>query len=162
MRRYDVTDEAVLEATPAEVVAALADEAAGRSAWWRPWVELTSVGEIPYPQDGSRVVMRASNTGHPDRRREGIRLDGEVSAVEPQRRVLITYRAGDFHGSSEWTFNPVDPGHTRVAYRWVAEPAGLMRLWVRFVDVTGAHSELVQQGFAGMATYIAEHRPHAA
>ncbi|HEX6249660.1 MAG TPA: SRPBCC family protein [Nocardioidaceae bacterium] len=162
MRRYDVTDEAVLEATPAEVVAALADEAAGRSAWWRPWVDLRSVGEVPYPQDGSRVLMRASNTGRPDRRRSSIRLAGEVSAVEPERRILVTYRTGDFHGSSEWTFNPVDPRHTRVAYRWVAEPYGLMRLAARFVDVPAGHSDLVRKAFAGLATYIADHRPHAA
>ena len=36
MPRYDCVDEAVIDATPSEIIAAFADEYAGRTQWWMP------------------------------------------------------------------------------------------------------------------------------
>ena len=47
MSSYDVTDSAVIDATPERVFALLVDEYAGRTHWWTQ-VESKPVGDIPF------------------------------------------------------------------------------------------------------------------
>lgn len=162
MRRYDVTDEAVLAATPAEIFAAVEDEAAGRSHWWWPWLKICLLNDIPYTQPGSRVRITVDGKGHVDRSRMTASFEAVVTEVEPQRRLAVEYVAGDFLGHSEWVLEPVDDHRTHVVFRWVADPAGMMKWWARLVDVPRNHSRVVREGFTAMEIYIAQHRPPAA
>lgn len=89
----------------------------------------------------------------------------EFAATQPSRgpgccrdTVREPNLRGDFRGTGEWTFDPVDDTHTRVAFRWCVSPAGLMRLWSRLVDVPGSHSQIMHKGFAAMDKYLAARR----
>lgn len=55
MTRYDVRNEAIIAATPAEIIGAFLDEAAGRSQWWRPFVRMRQRGGTPLPEIGAAV-----------------------------------------------------------------------------------------------------------
>ena len=55
MTRYDVSNEATIAATPAEIVGAFLDEAAGRSQWWQPFVRMRQRGSKPLPEIGAAV-----------------------------------------------------------------------------------------------------------
>ncbi len=162
MRRYDVTDEAVLEATPAEIFSALEDEAAGRSRWWWPWLTLHRLNEIPYTQVGSRVTLTVSGRGQVDNRWLSPTFVGVVREVEPERRLVVNYVDGAFRGTGEWTLEPVDDLRTHVTFHWVADPAGVMLLWDRLLDIPRHHSRVIRKGFAAMELHIAQHRPPAA
>ena len=162
MPRYDVTDQATLAATPAEIFAAIEDEAAGRSQWWRPWLAIRQLGEVPYTQVGGRALLTVSGLGRLDRPWATARFEAVVTEVERDRRLAVDYVRGDFHGSSEWTLEPVDDARTHVVFRWLADPAGAMRLWARLLDVPRNHSRVIRKGFTAMEVYIAERRALAA
>ena len=60
--------------------------------------------------------------------------------------------------TEEWTVDPVDPGHTRVATRWRTDPQGVVRLAARFVDVPGSYSKVIREGFRAIERYAARRR----
>ena len=158
MARYDVLDEATIAATPREIVAALDDEAAGRSHWWLPWLRVEQRGDRRYSEVGGQARITVSSQGRPDRRWGNPQFEARVVAVEPERRIVLEYFAGDFLGMSEWRFEPVDAAHTHVSLRWVADPAGSMRLWARLVDVPRHHSSVIRKGFKAIERYVADQR----
>jgi len=160
MTTYDVLDEATIAATPAEIVQALLDEAAGRSQWWQPYLRMRQRGERP-PTEIGAVVDITVNGGGLGGRLATVRFSGRVTAYEPGRRLVLDYFDGDFRGTAEWTLNPVDAGHTHIAVRWMTDPHGGMRLRARFADVPGINSSVMQQGFRAIERFAARERTEA-
>ncbi len=152
MTRYDVSNAATIAATPAEIVRALLDEAAGRSQWWRPSLRMRQRGSRPLPEIGAAVDITV--TGEP----WTARFSARVTAFEPDKRLVLTYYDGDFRGTEEWTLDPVDAGHSRIATRWKTEPQGVVRLATRFVDISGSYSKVMQEGFRAIERYTARRR----
>ena len=155
MAKYDVVNEAVIAATPAEIVAAFLDEAAGRSRWWQPVLQMRPRGDKPLPEIGAMVDITVSGGG---------RLGGtahcvaRVAVFNPERRLVLEYFDGDFRGTEEWTLDPVDAGHTRIATRWMTDPQGAVRLLARFVDVPGGYSKVMREGFRAIERFTATRR----
>ena len=63
MTRYDVSNQATIAATPAEIVGAFLDEAAGRSQWWQPFVRMRQRGSKPLPEIGAAVDITVAGGG---------------------------------------------------------------------------------------------------
>ena len=63
MTTYDLLDEATIVATPAEIVRALLDEAAGRSDWWQPYVRMRQRGDTPPTEIGSILDFTVNGSG---------------------------------------------------------------------------------------------------
>jgi hypothetical protein len=162
MTTYDVLDEATIAATPAEIVRALLDEAAGRSQWWQPFLEMRQRGDKPPTEVGAIVDFAVNGDGPLGQRFGTARFAGRVTAFEPERRLVLDYFDGDFRGTAEWTLDPVDDTHTRIATRWMTDPHGGMRLWTRFVDVPGSQSKVMQEGFRAIEHFAAEKRAETA
>ncbi len=160
MTTYDVLDEATIAATPAEIVQALLDEAAGRSQWWQPHLQMRQRGEKPPTEIGAVVDITVSGGGLAQRWAT-VRFSGRVTAFEPGRRLVLDYFDGDFRGTAEWTLNPVDAGHTHIAVRWMTDPHGGMRLKARFADVPGINSAVMQEGFRAIERFAARKRTEA-
>jgi uncharacterized protein YndB with AHSA1/START domain len=160
MATYDVVDEATIAATPAEIVQALLDEAAGRSHWWQPYLRMRQRGERPPTEIGAVVDITVSGGGLAQRLAT-VRFSGRVTAFEPERRLVLEYFEGDFRGTQEWTLGLVDAGHTHIAVRWMTDPHGGMRLKARFADVAGINSTVMQQGFRAIERFAAEKRAEA-
>jgi uncharacterized protein YndB with AHSA1/START domain len=162
MTAYDVLDEATIAATPAEIVRALLDEAAGRSHWWRPYLRMRQRGDRPPTEIGAVVDITVNGGGGLAQRWATVRFSGRVTAFEPERRLVLDYFEGDFRGRAEWTLSPVDAGHTHIAVRFMADPHGGMRLRARLADVPSINSSVMQQGFRAIERSAAENRddPH--
>ena len=158
MATYDVLNEATIAATPAEIVAAFLEEAAGRSRWWQPSLRMRPRGENPLPEIGAMVEITVSGEGRLWQRVGAARFTARVTAFDPDRRLVLEYFEGDFHGTEEWTLKPVDAGHTRVATRWRTDPQGALRLLARFADVPGSYSKVMRDGFRAMERFTAERR----
>lgn len=158
MAKYDIVDEEIIAATPAEIIRALEDEAAGRSQWWLPTTRMRQRGTGPVTEVGTVLDITINSRGHLDRRWGTARFTGRVTAVEPQRRIVVTYFDGDFRGTAEWTFDPMDEEHTRIAMHWVTRPHGAMRLWVILFDVPRHHSMVMRQTFRAIEGYVADVR----
>ena len=158
MTTYDVLNEAAIAATPAEIVGAILEEAAGRSQWWQPFLRMRQRGDKPLPEIGAVVDIAVSGEVLPARRLAALRFSGRVAAFEPGRRLVLEYFDGDFRGTEEWTLDPVDAGHTRIATRWRTDPQGMVRLLARFADVPGSYSKVMQEGFRGIERFTAKKR----
>ena len=155
MTTYDVLNEATIAATPAEIADALTAEAAGRSRWWQPMLVLRQRGDQPITEIGAVADITVSGEGQ---RWGSVRFTARVTAYDPGRRLVLTYFAGDFRGREEWTLDPVDAGHTRIATRWMTDPQGAVRLLARFVDVPGSYSKVMREGFRAIERFTATRR----
>lgn len=162
MTRYDVTNEAVIAATPAEIVGAFLEEAAGRSQWWLPLVRMRPRGARPLPEIGAAVEITVTGEGLLGSRWGAVRFAERVAAFDPGRRLLLECFDGDFRGTEEWRVDPVDAGHTRVTTRWQTDPQGVVRLAARFVDVPGSYSRVIREGFRAIERFTASGRPRPA
>jgi uncharacterized protein YndB with AHSA1/START domain len=162
MTTYDLLDEATIEADPDEVVRALLDEAAGRSNWWQPFVRMRQRGDKPPTEIGAVIDFTVNGDGPLGGRWSTARFSGRVTTYEPERRLVMTYFDGDFRGTAEWTLQPVDATHTRIAARWMTDPYGGMRLWARFADVPGSQSKVMQEGFRAIERFTAGKRTESA
>jgi hypothetical protein len=155
--RYDVSNAAVIAATPGEIIGAFLEEAAGRSQWWHPYLRMRQRGGRPLPEIGAAVDIAVAGEGGLNQV-WSTRIAGRVAAFEPDRRLVLEYFDGDFRGTEEWTVEPVDAGHTRVATRWRTDPQGVVRLAARFVDVPGSYSKVMQEGFRAIERFAASRR----
>ena len=155
MTTYDVLNEATIAATPAEIVVAVLEEAAGRSQWWEPFLRMRQRGGKPLPEIGAVVDITVSGGG---RLSSTAHCVARVTGFDPERRLVLEYFDGDFRGTEEWTLNSVDAGHTRIATRWMTDPQGAVRLLARFVDVPGSYSKVMQEGFRAIERFTATRR----
>ncbi len=158
MTTYDVVNEEIIAATPAEIVDAFLEEAAGRSQWWHPFLRMSPRGDKPLPQIGAMVDIAVSGEGGLAQRLGAARFSGRVAAFDPGRRLVLEYFAGDFRGTDEWRLDPVDAGHTRITTRWRTDPQGAVRLAARFTDVPGSYSKVMRHGFRAIERFTAERR----
>jgi hypothetical protein len=158
MTKYDVLNEATIAATPSEIVGAFLDEAAGRSHWWQPSLRMRQRGHKPLPEIGAAVDITVTSAGGIGQRWGAARFAERVTAFDPDRRLVLEYFDGDFRGTEEWTLDPIDTGHTRIATRWRTDPQGTVRLAARFVDVPGSYSKVMRQGFRAIEQYAAGRR----
>jgi hypothetical protein len=158
MTRYDVSNEATIAATPAEIVGAFLEEAAGRSQWWRPLVRMRQRGSRPLPEIGAAVNITVAAGDRLGQQWRTVRFAERVAAFDPDRRLLLEVFDGDFRGTEEWTLEPVDAGHTRIATRWRTDPQGAVRLAAAFVDVSGSYSKVMREGFRAIERFTASRR----
>jgi uncharacterized protein YndB with AHSA1/START domain len=158
MTKYDVLNEATVAATPAEIVGALLEEAAGRSHWWQPSLRMRQRGDKALPEIGAALDVTVSIGGGLGQRFGSVRFSERVTAYDPDRRLVLEYFGGDFRGTEEWTLEPVDAGHTRIVTRWRTDPQGAVRLGARFVDVPGSYSKVMQEGFRAIERFSASRR----
>ena len=66
--RYDVSNSAVIAATPSEIIGAFLEEAAGRSQWWQPYLRMRQRGGRPLPEIGAAVDIAVAGEGLLDQR----------------------------------------------------------------------------------------------
>lgn len=161
MTTYDVMNEETIAATPAEIVAAFLEEAAGRSQWWQPFLRMRPRGDKALPQIGAMVDITVGGGAGLSQRLGTARFSARVAAFEPGRRLVLEYFAGDFRGTDEWTLDPVDAEHTRIATRWRTDPQGAVRLLARFTDVPGGYSAVMREGFRAIERFTACRRGQA-
>lgn len=159
--KYHAVNEAVLEATPAEIIAAYADEFAGRSSWWLPRLRARVRDQVEYPQVGAVLDVEVSVRPGGVNRRDATKFTERVTAYEPERRIVVT-TDGALCGETEITLTPVDETHTRIREDWRANPAGLWGLLLRFLDVEAHNTTVTQAGFKAMGGYIAANRTTSA
>ncbi len=145
MITIDVEDTALIDAEPAVVRAALADEIAGRTRWWSPYLQSKQRGSIPVDQVGGMMDGVIHSGG-------SARFTARVMDIS-DHHLRIEYVDGDFRGEGTWTFEPQD-NKTRVCFHWHVIPAGWLSLLLRFgpanAGIADSHHALMRAGFAGL------------
>jgi hypothetical protein len=141
----DLVDEALIEATPSTVDAAMGRLVRGKAQWW-PGVELRPRGEIGPDLVGGvfdMIVHRLPS-------RSTLRIV-EVRENEMHR---FEYIDGPELGMGTFTLTPVD-GRTRVRYRQQVRTQGrLLGLLARVGLVPRIHRRYMRAYFDGLSRYI--------
>lgn len=149
MSSFDIIDEAFLDASPDIVWQELIAELRGAARWWVPHNTFEPAAVSPDQVGGqTRVTVHTKGV---DQGGLKLRFTARTRSVEPGRRLVADYVAGDFRGSSEFAVDPVDEGRrTRLSMHFRGQPHGRMRLLARLADVGQQHSKATQEAFANL------------
>lgn len=146
MPSYDVTDHALLDATPERVFHILLDEYAGRTHWWTH-VESVPVGDIPFGEVGAVCVVTVRNHGT-------ARFSWKTTQIVENRFFRFEYLDGDLAGHGDLKLEPVDD-QTRIEYRWRVTTRGKANILGPLLNIRKRHSEVIVAGFRALAEQVA-------
>ncbi|MDS1272455.1 SRPBCC family protein [Lipingzhangella sp. LS1_29] len=159
MRTYDLLDEAVIPAPPTTVWSHLVDELSGARRWWVPYNTFEVRSGAPDQMGGEvqwTVHTRGVGRGGPK-----IRFLSRTTSVTPGTHLELAYVSGAFHGSAEFSLEPVGDGaRTRLGLRFQARPRGWVRLLAGLAPVDQEHSRAAHAAFAALATLLAAEQDH--
>lgn len=147
MSKYDVTDEAVINASPEAVFDAIVDMYAGKVNWWLPHLSSkpragATLGEKGAPFDVTVHTMVP------------VRFTGKTVEIQRPNRLVVHYIGGAFQGEALWTFDKLKDG-TNLRLRWQADPLNLMtKVASLFMAIDKGHSEVMHKGFANLNEYL--------
>jgi len=148
MPKWDLVDEAIIEAGSGKVFRALLDEAAGATSWWMPHWESKLRGDTPIDHEGAVFDITI-------RRRATLRFSGKITKIVEGKLVELEF-GGDFVGTGAWMFEPID-GKTKVQYRWNVKPKRLSFVLLSpFMDIGKIHSDVIQKGFKELSNYLSQ------
>ena len=144
-----VVDEAIMNADPSAVLEAVIDECNGRTHWWMPSLDAIPRGGESNGEEGSVIDITVHHLGTP---KPGVRLAKLVEGKALTREVF----EGDSLGVGEWTFEPIEPGKTKIVSRWDVVPKRLLyRLFLASM-LGRVHSGVMRAGFEGMNRYLTQ------
>ncbi len=147
MPKFNVVDEAIIDASPAVVCKAILDEISGVTHWWMPDVETKVIGDTPPGREGMISDIKVHRTGK-------AHFTWKLTTIVDGELIDIEY-GGDFAGNGKWTFEPVD-GKTRIRFYWIniLPKRPLFILISPFIDLGKSHSEVMQVGFKSLNNYL--------
>ena len=148
MTKVDVTDEAIIEKSPIIVYNAILSEISGITQWWMPNLQCKSRDSRLIDSEGD--IFDAII--HPKSRLR-VKVSCTITKMVEARSIALDY-AGDFVGTGEYTFEPVNKG-TKLKFRFNVKTRNpLATLLSPFVNLAKAHSEVMQQGFKACNDYL--------
>ena len=138
MPSYDLTDAAVIDATPEHIFRALLDEYSGVTHWWTQ-VESKPVGDIPFGQVGAActVTVRNRGTAH---------FTWKTVEIIENRFIRFEYVDGDLVGYGDLTLDSVGDT-TRIEYHWRITTRGKANILGPLLNIKKRHSQVIQAGF---------------
>jgi len=149
MARYDVVDEGIIDADCSTVFKAYTDEFGGITHLWMPLWESKPRGDDVTVQKGTVADITANWKGT-------TKFAARVTEFVKDKLFTEEFFEGDFIGTGEWTFEPLD-GKTKARLRWKAKTNRLLlTLGALFIDIGKGHSELVQELFKAWNRYLSQ------
>jgi uncharacterized protein YndB with AHSA1/START domain len=147
MPKIDVTDEAIIDSPPIEVYKAILNELSGFTKWWMPHIEFKPRSTI----DREGAVFEA--TIKPQSRMSA-KCSAKITKLATAKSIELEYTGGDFLGTGVYTFEPKD-GKTKLKYRFNVRTNRLLAsLLSPFINLSKAHSEVMQKGFQACNNYL--------
>lgn len=146
MPSYDVVTEAVIDAGLAMVFPVFLD-ASSYSEWKMPDVEERIRGGRGVLQEGCVFDFKINRFGT-------LTFAGRVTDIVDYRTIKIEFFEGDFVGTGEYTFEPIN-GRTRIRCHWTVRPNKLLvSLFSRFVSVPEILVGVMQSCFERLNSYL--------
>ena len=146
MAKYDVTDEAIINASPEVVYNAVINEMDGKTSWWMPHrsMELRdgdSYGKVGAPID-STIHDKLTT-----------KFTTKTAEVKNKEIIRVNYVGGAFRGEGLWKFESVE-GKTKLSYRWRTSPSGFLQIFAPFLPVKKSHSDVMKAGFNNLNKFL--------
>ena len=147
MPKYDVTDEAIVDASPDVVYDAVVDEMDGKTSWWMPHRSMKLREGDSYGEVGALVDSAV-------RSRLPTRFTTKTVEVKNNEMIRVHYIEGALRGEGLWKFESFE-GKTKLSYRWRTSPSGLLlRILAPFLPVEKSHSDVTKAGFNNLAKFL--------
>jgi len=149
MVKYDVTDEAIINASPDVVFNAIKDEHDGRTSWWMPHLSAKLREGDSYGKVGTLVDNTVGVHG-----KFPIRFTTKTVEVKNNEMIRVDYVKGAFRGEGLWKFESLE-GKTKLSYRWRTSPSGLIfRIISPFLPVKKSHSDTMKTGYDNLNKFL--------
>jgi len=147
MVKYDITDEAIINASPDVVFKAVRDEACGKTSWWMPHLSLKPRKESICGTIGALTDV----TVHGKR---PIKFTSKTVEIKMNEMIKGIYVEGALRGENLWKFKDLG-GKTKVSVRWRTKPSGLLlRILAPFLPIEKNHSDVMQAGFDNLNKFL--------
>ena len=147
MAKYDVTDEAIINASPDVVYNAVIDEMDGKTSWWMPH-RSTKLRE---GDSYSKVGALLASTVHG---KLPVKFTTKTVEAKNNEMIRVNYVEGAFRGEGLWKFESLE-GKTKLSYRWRTSPSGLLlRIMAPFLPIEKSHSDVMKAGFNNLKKFL--------
>lgn len=135
---YNLIDQTVISAPPAQVWDALVAELSGAGRWWSGKNSFAPTHLRPDVDGGlTEMTVRPNGIGKPG---PVLRFTAKTTGVVPQEFLRMDYIDGNFSGSGTFRLRAVGAGHTALSMDFRANPEGWLKLLARVKDVGEEHS----------------------
>jgi hypothetical protein len=150
MPRIDSVHEVILDSPPIEVYNALLDEVSGVTHWWMPYMAFELKGDIPINHEGAVYEATISPTS-----RMNAKFFAKMTKIV-EGKLIEEEVSGSFIGTASWTFEPID-GKTKANHQFNARTNGILfSIFSPFVNYRKTHSDVMQQGFKALKSYLSQ------
>jgi ribosome-associated toxin RatA of RatAB toxin-antitoxin module len=147
MAKYDVTDEAIINASPDVVYNAVIDEYDGKTSWWMPHLS----SKLREGNSCSKVGALLDLTVHGKR---PIKFTAKTVEAKNNEMIRVNYVEGAFRGEGLWKFESLE-GKTKLSFRWRTSPSGLLlRILAPFLPIEKSHSDVMKAGFNNLNKFL--------
>lgn len=147
MANIDVVDEGIIDTDCSMVFKAYMDEFGGITHLWLPIWESK-------PRGNNIIVQKGTVANITTKWKETSKFAIKVTKLVKDKLFIEELIEGDFVGTGEWTFEPLN-GKTKVRFRWkVKTNKPSLTFAARFIDMGKRHSELVQELFKIWNRYL--------
>ena len=144
--KYDVTDEAIINASPDVVFNAVKDEACGKTSWWMPHLSFKPREESSC---GVGDLIDVTVLG-----KRPIKFTTKTVEIKMNEMVKGNYVEGAYRGEFVWEFKDLDD-KTKLSFRWHTKPAGLLlRILAPFLPIEKYHSDVMKAGFNNLNKFL--------
>lgn len=146
--KFDITDEAIINARPDVVFNAVKDEGCGITNWWMPHLSCK-----PRKDSACGIGDLIDVTVHGKR---PITFTTKTVEIKINEMVKGNYVEGAYRGEFVWEFKELD-GKTKVRFRWRTKPEGLLlRILASFLPIEKYHSDVMKAGFENLNKFLAQ------
>jgi ribosome-associated toxin RatA of RatAB toxin-antitoxin module len=146
MTKYDVTDEAIIDASPDAVYKAVIDELDGKTSWWKPHFSSKLREGDSSSKAGALYDMAVLGTP--------VKFTAKTIEVKENEMIRYEYVEGAFRGECVWKFEHSED-KTKVNTLWRTDPSGfLVRIMELVMSPEKAHSDVMQGGFENLRTFL--------
>ncbi|MFC1973834.1 SRPBCC family protein [Chloroflexota bacterium] len=150
MTKYDVTDEAIINASPDVVYNAVIDEMDGKTNWWMPYHSTKLCAGDSYGKVG--VIHDSTVRIHG---KLPIKFTTKTVEVKNNEMIRVDYVDGALRGQGLWEFESLE-GKTKLSYRWQTSPSGLLRrILAPILPYKKSHSDVMKAGFNNLNRFLA-------
>lgn len=135
---YNLIDQAVISAPPAQVWDALVAELSGAGRWWAAKNSFHPTHLRPDVDGGlTEMTVRPNGQGKPG---PVLRFTAKTTRVVPHEFLGMDYIGGNFSGSGTFRLSAAGEGSTALSMDFRANPEGWLKLLAQVKDVGEEHS----------------------
>jgi hypothetical protein len=147
MAKFDVMDEAIIDAPPNIVYKAFLNEFAGSTHMFVPYYEFKLRGDIPIDHEGAIVDLAVHNG------KLTSNLTAKITEMVESKSIKMEYE-GDFIATEDYAFEPAED-KTKVTLRFKGRTNRLLFSFLSpFVNFGKGHSEMVHKSFNALNSQL--------